>query len=528
VVVGTWRCRRWRGGGGCGTESNPALDPVRIVVAVFENRTGDPALDLLGVQIGHYITLGLVQIHPKVGMNPELPLLGTAARRATPAAGSFQVLALAKRTGAGLVVSGAYYLDGDRIRVQSQFVDAAAVVVEGALDSVSGPRGQPSDVVEAVTRLVMGAVAFRNKAGAANRAGDAVRPPAYDAYVEWEQSVGMEGAEAERRLRRCLELDPDFVWARYTLWDLLTDESRYPEADEVIRPLETPAMSNRTTPLEKSYVRFMRALMEGNWNLQTAAIREAARLEPTPLSLGTWGNTELRAHRTRAALEPLSRITPGDSPTVGAFLYRRALLYHELGQYDRELEEARLGQRHYPENGAFFAAEAGALTALGRLEEVDAVIARGGTATLKSGSVGDLLYHAARELRAHGHRNNASATARRAAAWFRTRIDAGRATASVRETYAHSLVLAGACKDAMPIFRDLARAAPSDLSVQAAYGGALATCRALGGRAAAGRIADVLAGSDRPFLHGQHLYQSARVLAALGDADAAVRALRKG
>ena len=47
-----------------------------------------------------------------------------------------------------------------------------------------------------------------------------------------------------------------------------------------------------------------------------------------------------------------------------------------------------------------------------------------------------------------------------------------------------------------------------------------------GPRDEAQKIADALAKADRPFLRGSHLYQRARVLAALGDAEAAVRALQ--
>ena len=39
-------------------------------------------------------------------------------------------------------------------------------------------------------------------------------------------------------------------------------------------------------------------------------------------------------------------------------------------------------------------------------------------------------------------------------------------------------------------------------------------------------IADALAKVDRPFVRGEHLYQRARVLAALGDRDGALRALQ--
>jgi hypothetical protein len=63
-----------------------------------------------------------------------------------------------------------------------------------------------------------------------------------------------------------------------------------------------------------------------------------------------------------------------------------------------------LGYQHYPNDGAFYWQEAGALIALGRLGEVDGLILRCGKASLRSGSLGGLLYHASRELGRTGTR----------------------------------------------------------------------------------------------------------------------------
>ena len=47
-----------------------------------------------------------------------------------------------------------------------------------------------------------------------------------------------------------------------------------------------------------------------------------------------------------------------------------------------------------------------------------------------------------------------------------------------------------------------------------------------GSREEARKIADALAKVERPFLRGAHLYQRARILAALGDGEGAVRELQ--
>jgi hypothetical protein len=211
-------------------------------------------------------------------------------------------------------VSGAYSLDDDRIRVQCQLIDAATGAVVVGLEPALGRRSQPGDVVAEVTALVMGAVAFRDRSGAADRMGEVARPPAYDACLEMESAWRADGPESVRRLRRAIELDPGFAWARINLWSRPTTQSRLDEADAVLRPLETPDAYSRATPLEQLYARYARALLDGNWNGQFSAMRDAARLARAPVALWGRANTELRAHRSHAAVEFRAQIRGTEKP----------------------------------------------------------------------------------------------------------------------------------------------------------------------------------------------------------------------
>ena len=159
-------------------------------------------------------------------------------------------------TGAGLVVAGAYYLDGDRIRVHSQLLDAASGAIAVALAPSTGPRSRPSDVVAGVARVVMGAMAVRQNRFVEPGDGAAIRPPAYDAYVEWERGSASEDASsAERHWRRSLQLDPDFAMPRLNLafWLMSGGPRRNQEADEILRVLENPSVRQTVgSSLERS------------------------------------------------------------------------------------------------------------------------------------------------------------------------------------------------------------------------------------------------------------------------------------
>jgi TolB-like protein len=511
------------------------LDPDKVVVAVFVNQTGDPTLDALGMQISEWVTQSLTRISANVAINPELPSMGgRGLPRSVLANEANPMRALAERTGAGLVATGAYYLEGDRLRIQSQVIDAQTGNIAITIPPSVGPRSTPSAVTDDLTMRVMGAFAARsNKPFSGYRSSVPHRAPSYEAYLELTQAVAAFGpagySDAERHLRRSLLLDPGYMPPRYWLWALFNNQGRFAEADDVLRSCEEPSAYSQATPAEQAAVRLARARLDGNLRGAVAAALEGARLGPSPASYYLLGLRERDFHHSRAASEALSRIRVEDMPNEmgpGAswHLDTRASVHHELGEYDKELEVARLGQRHYPGVAAFFAAEIRAMVASGRPAEIDAIVTRAEQAAGNSNDTGSLLSQGARELRAHGHADAARAMASRAAEHYKRRLDAGKPTPALRDSYANALVISGDCAHALPIRRDLARQAPDDLAYQGAYATALVSCG--GSPEEARRIADALAKVERPFLRGTNLYQRARILAALGDGEGAVRELQ--
>jgi tetratricopeptide (TPR) repeat protein/TolB-like protein len=538
------------------TEGKPAattsgLDPEKVVIAVFANETGEAMLDALGMQISEWVTQNLSRIAAKVAINPELPSMGgRGLPRSVLAKEADPLRALAERTGAGLVVAGTYYLEGDRLRVQSRIVDVAGGGTAIGLEPTVGLRSKSSDVVADVTSRVKGALAVRSSKVWAKTV-EAHRPPSYEAYLEFLQGVAAHGPGtypvAERHFRRALELDPGYAEPRGWLLSALGTQGRFAEADEVLRPAEEPTAFGEATPAEQAVLRYLRAELDGNLRGGLAAASDWARLAPFLESFFMLGRAESRNNHPRAALESLSRIRVEDAPAASgpnaySFLSLRAAQYHQVGEYAKQLEDARLGQKHYPGVSAFFLAEVGALVALGRAAEVDGVVALSEQALGNSNSTGSLLLQAALELAAHGHADAARAMAGRAVAYFEKRLKTDKPAANLLSSYAGALLRAGDCQRAVPIRRDLARVMPDDrayLSRQGDYAVALAACgpstrsgppratpRGGGSRDEARKIADAFEKADRPFLHGEHLYQRARILAALGDGEGAVRELQ--
>ena len=95
---------------------------------------------------------------------------------------------------------------------------------------------------------------------------------------------------------------------------MIRNQGRWAEADQVLRVIEEPAAYSQATPAEQAYIRYQRALIDGNLEATLAAILETERLLPSPSGKMLVGATEARLHHTRAAIAVLSQIRVEDMP----------------------------------------------------------------------------------------------------------------------------------------------------------------------------------------------------------------------
>src|SRR3989442_8801628 len=118
----------------------PALDPRRVVVAGFEDLSGDPTL----APLGHIAADWLTQALARRGGLEVVP------GPATSHLGAADIRALAAQTGAGTVVSGSYYREGDSVRFHVQVIDATRGTVRRGLEPVRAPQPAASHAAEAL------------------------------------------------------------------------------------------------------------------------------------------------------------------------------------------------------------------------------------------------------------------------------------------------------------------------------------------------------------------------------------------
>ena len=149
VVWSPWRERAPRA----------ALETDRVLVLPFENRTGDEDLDPLARMTSDWITQGLSHIEGINVVPSWSVLIAERADTSMDAERADQDRSLVASTGAGMVVSGAYYLQGSALQFQATITDVANNSIVAALDPVRGDVSSPMEVVDTVRQRVLGAVA---------------------------------------------------------------------------------------------------------------------------------------------------------------------------------------------------------------------------------------------------------------------------------------------------------------------------------------------------------------------------------
>lgn len=505
----------------------------RVVVLPFENRTGDAALDPIGQMTEDGITqhlarTGLVDL--LAGPDPVEPRPGDTASGVVEESGVEQ----ARNTDAGIIVTGAYYLDDNRLLFQARVTDVATGRIISAIDPASSTRTAPREAIGLLGQRIAGvmAVLFDPRLD-----GGPERPtipsPRFAAYTELRKGLDRlytsDFDGATRRFRQAAEVDTAFL--QPTLVRGITDVllRRYAAADSVRRGLL--ARPDRLTPLELVQADALDGLLGGDW----AGFMEAWQAGPDLVpSLNTFLRAwaALNSDRPAEAVELLEPLHPDRGGLMGEFRPYWDVLataLHATGRHRRELEEARRAAEHLPASPLTLFLETRALVALDQperaLEELrDAPEGLAGTTPWRLAPLPDLgtaMLATARELRAHGYDDDARTALGLAERWFANRpVDPAPSRAD-RVARAEVALATGRLDEADTVLARLAPLHADSVDDLAAFRllGELAARR--GDTAAAARVLDRLA-ADTPDVMGSRTFARARITRLLGRRDDAL------
>lgn len=522
------------------------LEPRRVLVMPFENRTLDPALDPVGRMTADWITDGV----SRTGMFEVVPSSAAwaveQASTATnlPASSREPAVAppppdprlLARETGAGIVVSGSFYLEGGRLHFQAATLDAASGRVLRPVDAVDVP---PDSTVQGIDRLrsrVLAALALQ--ADTVYHVRAAATPPTYEAYRAY--VAGMEAFVARRdpatALRHYEEAArDDTTWAmpRIASAIMLNNLSRPEGADSVLAPLV--ARRERLAPLEVGTLDMVLGMLRGDHASAYVAMRSAARIAPGTINEFMVGELARKMNRPSEAVAVLEGMGAERGELRGWIPYWRELSWslHMMGEHEREWAATRRARELYPHDPSVLELEVTALAALGRVDELRMRMdERVASTSTDPPSAGALMTLAAAELEAHGHQDAATALRERGIAWFESRRPEVRDTPGHRLRFALILENHGELEGAGALLEELLAANPGHPLVAARLGGVRArqgdreAALALDGVARAYTEPIGLTGPINRF-RGEHTVARAVIAAWLGDLREAVDLLRQ-
>ncbi len=515
--------------------SGADLEPTRLLVAPFENRTGDEALEPLGVMAADWVsqglsTLGLVEVIPFSSTLVAAALQGASRGRSDDA-----VFRRAREAGAGTVVSGACYARGDTLELHLRVSDVSTGRLLVAPDPVAGPGDAPVALVERLRDSAMSAVAVQfdpalERAAFSPRRDTArrSRPPRFEAYREYLAGVevfGSDDLEAIRRLRRAADLDPAFAAPLLLLEGALLARGDFDGAEAVLAQIERHR--DELTPVEVEVLAAKRADLAGRTGEALRHFSRALSHSPTdPVLRFQVATHELALGHPEGMIETygsLDLAPLANHPAILWFFGFLTAAQHVLGRYEDELETARRASSLHTARLPFVQPMVRALAALGRFGELSRVLESSRSLPPDGLTPDRVLATAVDELRTHGERERAI---RLAGETLERRRSRGNVRDEAADLHDEGLLLMGATRwdEAKAVLALLTERFPGNVE----YGSLLGAAAARAGDHALARLRDSrLAREKRRWDRGRTAWARARIAASLGEADAALSLLRE-
>jgi len=504
-------------------------DPNRVVVAIFENQTGDASLDPLGRMASDWISQRISQIGD-IEVVPTMSVLQAYSMQPSKVEVSQNtkfLRALTRDTGAGTMVTGAYYLTNSELHIQAHITDVQHEKLIHSIVPVKGIVDNKMDVIQALSKRVMDALAVYFDKTIFDSAINYRKPPAYEAYKEFlmgGELFGVDYGKSIQHFTRAVELDPSFLMPKVYIAVVYGNLKRYAEAEAIIKSIDKDR--DLLSPHDSHWLDWYAAYIKGEYDEAFRFVLKLERLAPNnPVVNYVHGFSAKEMNRPQEAVRVLEKMDAYDPEIIhkrqiGAWIFTQLTdALHMLGDYRQELKEARKGQKYYPDRLRFYTIEARALAALGKIDEVREVVEESLVIVSSDRTPGDVMLEAAWELRAHGHMEVYQEIANQAVEWYKNRRQMRDVNEEMRHDLAKALYAAEKWDEAESMFEELMEDFPENIQYQGRMG--LLAARK-GEREKALAISEELESIDRPYLLGAHTYMRARIASLLGEKERAV------
>ena len=499
----------------------------RIVVATFDNRTGDRSLDPLGELASDWLARTLLEADFEVVDSRTSATIARMLARITPTSTAHdRAAALAARTGAATVVTGSFYRQGDSLQFEAHILDPVRGVILYAVGPIRGPVSAATTTVGLLANRVTAAMAASSDSTAGASAASLVEPPSVEAFEHTSRAWEMFFARPSdttavfAELARASAVDTAYTAPLLMRGYVLDVKGQWRALADVVKALEPRrARMGRT---EREVLALFESDLRGDLLGRLRASREMLRLSPgsadVALLVAVSASYLNRAAEANAVLRAASpdRGINLVSPMYWAW---RAASEHALGRYDDELASAIQQSRRFPASEMTAMAFARAYAARGSVRALDSLLARAGmnSPAPLAGTQG-LALLAARELRVHGHEGEAAKLFARVASLSPPRS----ATREVLEQHALALYESGNVAGARALYSSLLSANAENIEALGRLGAIAARS---GDSTAARRVDQRLSEWRSPYGFGQPSYWRAHIAALSGRGSDAVSLL---
>jgi len=336
------------------------VDPRRIVVAPFENKTGDSTLNALGEKTADWFARELSAANFSV-VDARTARINTMHVEGIPRV--FRAhdinIALAEETGAAYVIVGSYYREADSLEATVTVVDVATREPIRTFPPAYGSRKSDDAFIR---KMLLPTIAFLGSA--VDKSAGAVTasntsPPSLEAFERvsraWERFFANPGDTASvfAELDSAARLDTMYATPLLMKAYILDVKSQWQGTDQIVRRVRHlgPSMSR----LERAALELFDADLRGDAVARVAISRRLKELSPgsteMPLLVVVSACYAGRLSEARAALQEtdpargINLITP-------SYWEWRAEVLHEAGDYAGEEEAAKTGLRRFRQHPA--------------------------------------------------------------------------------------------------------------------------------------------------------------------------------
>jgi tetratricopeptide (TPR) repeat protein len=499
----------------------PSLEPRRVVVAPLENRTGDPALDVVAAMAADWVRRGLLETGLIDVATPPAP-----ADASPPREGLARAVALAEAAAAGSAVVGSMYRRNDSLEFHADVIDVNRNEIARSLAPAGGAASSPLEAIEVLRQRVMAGLAtVVDPASAGSWPRTASQPPTFEAYRAYMEARTIydrgDPVGALSGYFRAAKLDSTFTMPLASATTTLLILDRCATVDSIADVLA--ARVRQVAPYDQHWVARKVAECRGDRAAQYREARELLHLNPlsesATVSLAQAATAVGRPREALGLLEP-----PDDEGRAAHSEWRyfatMAAVLHLLGNHPQELKVSERGRRQHPGQHFMLWSEVRALAALGRTGDLQARLDESVALPAQTfPTPGSIMLVAAQELEAHGRADEARAVWEQAVAWVQRHPHPEHLSPTRRAIPVAVFYGAGRLRQADSAAQALAKQYPERPESQA-WLGFLAARQ--GKRVEAERIAARLATRKGPYLRGHHTIGRAAIAAALGQRDSAV------